>query len=51
MRTQILDEEIAQARKELIAMGKILTALKRLPEPVKRAQVLKAAAILHGVSF
>lgn len=41
------DRAIEQAHKELTAIRKILIAIKRV-DPLMRARVLRAVAVLHG---
>jgi hypothetical protein len=44
------DPTIARAAEEVIAMAKLLEIMAKLP-PEKRANVLRAAAALHGISL
>lgn len=49
MNHAIYTSEIKQAEKELAAERAIIRALKRVPDPVKRARILKAVLILKGM--
>lgn len=46
---EITDEALERAGEELEAQKKVLAALAKLADPVKRARVVRAVAVLYGL--
>lgn len=49
MKQSITDETLDRASKELKVQRKIVSILKKVKDPVKRARVMRAVIALHGL--